>query len=43
MPSIIISSLCTPFYVHRVNGKAELGSKQVRLISITKKYCGQIA
>ena len=43
VPYIIISSLCIALYVHRGDRKADLGSKQARLIAITKKYYGQIA
>lgn len=43
VPYVIISPLYIPLYVHRVDEKADLGSKQARLISITKKYYGKIA
>ena len=43
MPDKIIFPLCIALYIHRGDGKADLGFKQARVIAIAKEYYGQIA
>lgn len=42
MSHIIIYALHIDLFVHGVDGKVDLGSREARLIAITKKYYGQI-